>query len=75
MTDKDRLIEVLNNLKRQRVKMIFNILKDHTEHGGVAGTCQVNWWGENHNYPDLYRLECQIKRYKAMIECEVHCNA
>jgi hypothetical protein len=66
------LFEILKNLKAQRVKMIFNILKDHTEHGGTAGTCQVNWWGENPNHPELYRLECQIKRYKARIESEVH---
>ena len=63
----ERFVEILKELKRQRQDKIFAIIKDFREHGGTAGNCPIDWWGKNPNYPELYRLECQIDRYETII--------
>jgi hypothetical protein len=68
----ERLAEILDDLERQRQNKIFAIIKDFREHGGTVGNCPINWWGKNPEYPELYRLECQIDRYKKMVLNQKH---
>lgn len=60
-------LEILEALRIQRQNKIFSIIKKFENYGGKVENCPINWWGKNPNYPELYRLECQIDRYEARI--------
>ena len=61
-------LKILKTLIMQRQNKIFAIVKEFEKYGGKAENCPVNWWGKNPNYPELYRLECQIDRYEAIVQ-------
>lgn len=62
----DKLLEILKELEKQRKNKISAIIRDFRE-AGCTGAAPVNEWGKNPEYPEIYRLECQIDRYKARI--------
>lgn len=64
----EKIKEILKNLENQRQRKIFAIIRNFEKYGGKAENCTINFWSKNPNYPEIYKLELQIDRYKNLLK-------